>query len=137
MVRKVVMCVSMRMSVSASVTVCVSMSVNVNLYRRKVNLSVITTSSSKCVKACNAQGGNCGQSESYQNFCGESQWRLRQTAMVHESNCSSPVTMAVKETAHSATVHDTRKGLVGFGQLNVSLKSLVNSKAFQLQAVLI
>ena len=59
-------------------------------------------------------------SDSYQNFCGESQWRLGQAAVVHESNCSSPITIAVKEAAHSATIHDTRERLIGFGQLDVS-----------------
>lgn len=115
----------------------IDMSVNVSL-NIDINLSVsISTSSSKRMQASNMQDGICRHRESYQNFCGESQWRLWQTAMVHESNCSSPIAMAVKETAHGATIHDARKGLVGFGQLDVSFKSLVYSKAFQLQAILV
>lgn len=57
--------------------------------------------------------------------------------MVHESNGSRPVTMAVKQAADCAAVHDARKGLIGFGELDVGFKSIDYPEAFQLQPVLV
>ena len=75
---------------------------------------------------------SCRQLIDHQHFACEREWGLRQAAVIHQRNSSSPVAMAVEKSTYSAAIHDAWKGLVGFWQLYMTFKATSNAKSSEL-----